>query len=166
MLCLCRQLGSVFFGVDTEIFTPQQRKDLGTISYIGETPLLLNGTSKRQLDQAYVRTLRIVLLDQCQALAHKEAQALHSAVGGEVFGEHTLIKRYGAPLPEEVSAVMSHMFGYHSTTHRGASEYAALIQKNLASLEDNDKTTLHEELRQQYVLLCMAIGQDTRVYLR
>lgn len=157
-----------FFGISTEIFTPQQRKALGTISYVGETAELLNGTTKRQLDQAYLRTLRTVLLDQCQQLAKKEAQALDNATVGDIFTEHTLIKRYGAPLPTEVSATMSRMFGYHQEQHRGASNYATLMKKNLANLEGNngDKATQHEALQQQYVLLCMAIGQDTRVYLR
>ena len=84
-----------FFNTNTEVFTPQQQKDLGTISYVGETSALLNGRAKRQLDQAYVRTLRVVLLEQCQALASKEALALGSAAEGDVFAEHVLIKRYG-----------------------------------------------------------------------
>lgn len=159
-----------FFGTSTDIFTPRQRKALGTINYVGETHALLHGTSKRQLDQAYLRTLRVVLLSQCQQLATQEAQALSSAVEGDVFTAQVLIKRYGAPQPTEVSAVMSHMFGYRSSggEHRGAGDYAALMQKNLRDFKqgNSDTAALQEEVRQQYVLLCMAIGQDTRVYLR
>ena len=159
-----------FFGVDTDIFTPQQRKDLGTISYVGETPTLLNGMTKRQLDQAYIRTLREVLHTQCQQLATKEAQALRDMIEGDVLTEHVLIKRYGAPIPADVAAIMSHMFGYQSSTgeQRGASDYALLMKKNLTAFKqkNSDAAELQEEVRQQYVLLCMAIGQDTRVYLR
>ena len=159
-----------FFDTSTDIFTPYQRKALGTISYVGETPALLQGTSKRQLDQAYLRTLRVVLLSQCQQLATKEAQALSTAVEDDVFTDHVLIKRCGAPQPSEVSGIMSHMFGYRSSAgeHRGAGDYAALMQKNLHAFKqgNSDATALQEEVRGQYVLLCMAIGQDTRVYLR
>lgn len=159
-----------FFDTSTDIFTPYQRKALGTISYVGETPALLQGTSKRQLDQAYLRTLRVVLLSQCQQLATKEAQALSTAVEDDVFTEHVLIKRYGAPQATEVSAIMSHMFGYRSSAgeHRGAGDYATLMQKNLHTFKqgNSDATALQEEVQRQYVLLCMAIGQDTRVYLR
>ncbi len=31
---------------------------------------------------------------------------------------------------------------------------------------NNDATARQKEVRQQHVLLCMAVGQDTRVYLR
>ena len=109
-----------FFGIDTEIFTSQQRKDLGTISYVGETPMLLNGIAKNQVDQAYLRTLRAVLLDQCQTLADKEMIALQNAKEGDVFTQHVLIKRYGMPSAAEVSAIMSRMFGYQSAKHRGS----------------------------------------------
>ena len=121
-----------------------------------------------QLDQAYIRTLRTVLLDQCQELATKEAQALNDATEDDVFTEHVLIKRYGAPHSSEVAEIMSRMFGYQSDEHRGASDYAALMAKNLRNFKQHnrDATALQEEVRQQHVLLCMAIGQDTRVYLR
>ncbi len=159
-----------FFDINTDVFTPGQRKDLGTISYVGETPALLNGMTKRRLDQAYVRTLRVVLLSQCQQLATKEAPALRTATEGDTFAEHVLIKRYGAPQSADVSAIMSHMFGYQSSAgeHRGASDYATLMQKNLSTFKQSNSDTdaLQEEVRQQYVLLCMAVGQDTRVYLR
>ena len=65
---------------------------------------------------------------------------------------------------------MSRMFGYRSSAgeHRGASNYAALMAKNLAAFKqsNSDMAALQKEVQQQYVLLCMAIGQDTRVYLR
>ena len=42
------------------------------------------------------------------------------------------------------------------------------MKKNLTAFKqkNSDAAELQEEVRQQYVLLCMAIGQDTRVYLR
>ena len=158
-----------FFGVDTEIFSPQQRQQLGTISYVGQSAALLNGSTKRQLDQAYLKTLREVLLEQCQRLATREAQALPAADAGDVFSEHVLLKRYGAPKAAEVSAIMTHMFGYRKKgeLHQGASDYAALMADNLTTFQQKNSTAVwQEEVPQQYVLLCMAIGQDTRVYLR
>ena len=159
-----------FFGVTEEIFTEQQRKDLGTISYVGATPLMLNGRTKRQLDQAYFRTLRVVLLTQCQQLASKEAQALTTASIEAEFSDHVLIKRYGAPQAADVSAMMTSMFGYRNSAglHRGANEYASLMTSNLSTFTSNnsDTSALQGEVRKQYVLLCMAIGQDARVYLR
>lgn len=159
-----------FFDVTEEIFTAQQRKDLGTLSYVGATPSLLNGRTKRQLDQAYLRTLRVVLLTQCQQLASTEAQALTAATVADVFSDHVLIKRYGAPQAAEVSAIMTSMFGYQNSAglHRGANEYASLMATNLSTFASNnsDTTALQDEVRKQYVLLCMAIGQDARVYLR
>ena len=159
-----------FFGVTEEIFTEQQRKYLGTISYLGATPILLNGRTKRQLDQAYLRTLRVVLLTQCQQLASKEVQALTDATAEDKFSQHVLIKRYGAPQAEEVSAIMTSMFGYQNSAglHRGAHEYASLMATNLTAFASNNSDTVawQDEVRKQYVLLCMAIGQDARVYLR
>ena len=78
--------------------------------------------------------------------------------GNNEFAQHTIVKRNGAPTKEDIIEIMSRMFGYQS--ERGADVYAKLIADNLQNSNNP------EEITAQYILLCMAIGQDTRVWLR
>lgn len=156
-----------FFATEAEIFQDEtdlcgketQHRNLGAISYVADCPTNLNGYRYREINQAYIKTLRTALLTMCKEKVQQEMEALDYTNKGESFPQHVMVKRNGAPQVQEVEQIMSHMFGYQHA-HYGAQDYVDLMTKNLQNTDNVQK------LQDQYILLCMAIGQDPRVYLR
>ena len=108
------------------------------LNYTAQDSMLRNGRRLREINQSYVKTLREVLLQLCQAKTTQEIQALTISEHGDAFVQHTLVKRHGAPQAEEVNDIMTAMFGYEAK-HYGAQDYAVLMQKNLTSVSiDSD----------------------------
>ena len=153
-----------FFALDAEILDAKQQRDLGSLSYDGQDASLRNGHRYREVKQNYIKTLRTVLLQLCQHKTDQELQAVIAAKDTDTFAQHAIVKRNGLPQQEDVNAMMTAMFGYQAE-HHGAAEYAGLMQENLAAVQQ-DSEVYQQKLRANYVLLCMAIGQDARVYLR
>ena len=153
-----------FFTLNGVILTTKQQHHLGSVSYENEDHMLLNGRRYREINQSYVKTLREVLLQLCQNKTAQEMQALTATNIGDTFAQHTIVKRNGSPQEEDVNAIMTAMFGYEDN-HYGTKDYAALVQKNLATVQVSSED-YHQKLQANYVLMCMAIGQDARVYLR
>ncbi len=153
-----------FFALEGELLNTKQQRNLGGISYDAEDDTLLNGRRYREINQSYVKTLREVLLQLCQNKTEQEMQALTATNIGDTFAQHAIVKRNGSPQEKDVNAIMTAMFGYEDS-HYGAKDYAALMQENLATVQVSSED-YHQKLQANYVLLCMAIGQDARVYLR
>lgn len=153
-----------FFAVDGELLSAKQQRNLGGLNYDAEDSALFNGRRYREINQSYVKTLREVLLQLCRNKVEQEVLALTTTNSGETFAQHALVKRSGAPQATDVNAIMTKMFGYEAK-HYGAQEYAAVMQENLAAVPI-DSEIYQQKLQANYVLLCMAIGQDARVYLR
>ena len=153
-----------FFALDTEILNAQQQRDLGSLNYDGQDASLRNGHRYREVNQNYIKTLRTVLLQLCQHKTDQELQAVLTANDTDTFAQHAIVKRNGLPQQEDINAMMTAMFGYQAE-HHGAAEYAGLVQENLTAVQQ-DSEVYQQKLRANYVLLCMAIGQDARVYLR
>ena len=158
------QIFQRFFAFEGELLNTKQQRNLGGISYNAEDNTLLNGRRYREINQSYVKTLREVLLQLCRDKTNQEIQALTATNVGDTFAQHALVKRHGTPQEKDVNAIMTAMFGYEDS-HYGAADYAALMQENLAPVQV-DSDDYHQNLYANYVLLCMAIGQDARVYLR
>ena len=153
-----------FFALDAEILDAKQQRDLGSLSYDGQDASLRNGHRYREVNQNYIKTLRTVLLQLCQHKTDQELQAVVSASAADTFAQHAIVKRNGLPQQEDVNAMMTAMFGYQAE-HQGAAAYASLVRGNLAAVQQ-DSEVYQQKLRANHVLLCMAIGQDARVYLR
>ena len=157
------QVYKKFFSISTEdIFTPEEKKYLGEISYDNIDPLLQNGFHLRDPNQAYIKTLRVKLTELCSALVNKELAKVSSDPNANTKHHH-LVFHHDVPSVEHVSKSMRIMFNMPASGDHpyGAEEYAALFADNL-----NDATNREEKLTTNYVLLCMAIGQDARTYLR
>ena len=153
-----------FFAIDTEILNTKQQRALGSLNYDAQDASLRNGNRYREVNQNYIKTLRTVLLQLCQNKTDQELQAVVSASAADTFAHHAIVKRNGLPQKEDVNAIMTAMFDYQGE-HQGAAEYASIMQENLAATQ-KDSEAYQQKLRANYVLLCMAIGQDARVYLR
>ena len=157
------QVYKKFFSLGSEdIFTPEEKKSLGEISYDNINPLLQNGFHLRDPNQAYIKTLRVKLAELCPKLVSKELTKASSDSNTDTRNHH-LVFHNDAPSVEHVSKSMRLMFNMPSSGSNpyGAEKYATLFAKNL-----NGATDREEKLTTNYVLLCMAIGQDARTYLR
>ena len=154
-----------FFAIDTDILDAKQQRALGSFNYDEQEATLRNGNRYREVNQNYIKTLRTVLLQLCQNKTEQELQTVVSADNTDTFfAHHAIVKRNGLPHKEDVNAIMTAMFGYQAE-HQGATAYADLMQENLAATP-KDSEAYQQKLWDNYVLLCMAIGQDARVYLR
>lgn len=157
------QVYKKFFSLDSEdIFTPEEKKSLGEISYDNINPLLQNGFHLRDPNQAYIKTLRVKLAELCPELVRKELTKVSSDSNADTRNHH-LVFHHDAPSVEHVSKSMRLMFNLPSSSPKpyGADEYAELFAKNIDQSTDRE-----EKITTNYVLLCMAIGQDARTYLR
>ena len=153
-----------FFALEGQILNAKQQRHLGGLSYDAEDDALFHGRRYREINQSYVKTLRAVLLQLCQDKTNQEMQAMTATNRGDTFAQHAIVKRNGPPPAEDVNAIMTAMFGYEDN-HYGAADYAAVVQENLATVPVASED-YRQKLQANYVLLCMAIGQDARVYLR
>lgn len=149
-----QQVWQRFFNDQQITITAEQRRQLGSVNYLNHGIGTLNGYRITTVDQAYVKAMRTVLVSLCTEQVDREM----ANVSNGDNAQHIVVKRNGAPTKEDVIEIMSRMFGYQ--TERGADVYAKLIADNLQNSNDP------EEIKAQYILLCMAIGQDTRVWLR
>ena len=151
-----QQIWQRFF-VDQQItISAEQRRQLGSVNYLSHGVGTLNGYRIKTVDQSYIKAMRTVLVSLCTEQVETEMAKVTAGNGD--FTQHLLVKRNGAPTKQDVIETMSRMFGYQ--TERGADVYTKLIADNLQGSNDP------ETLKAQYILLCMAIGQDTRVWLR
>lgn len=149
-----QQVWQRFFDDQQIEITAEQRRQLGAINYLNRGVGTLNGYRIKMVDQAYIKAMRSILLSLCTRQVEDEM----AKVADGNFTDHIIVKKNGAPNKEDVSKIMSEMFGYK--TERGADVYAKLIADNLQNNSEPDA------IKDQYILLCMAIGQDTRVWLR
>ena len=151
-----QQVWQRFFDGQQITISHEQRRQLGSVNYLNHGVGTLNGYRIKTVDQAYIKAMRSVLVSLCTEQVESEMAKV--VAGNGEFDQHVIVKRNGAPTKEDIVEIMSKMFGYQ--VERGADVYAKLIADNLQN--NNDQ----EALKAQYILLCMAIGQDTRVWLR
>ena len=151
-----QQVWQRFFDDQQITITAEQRRQLGSVNYLNHGVGTLNGYRIKTVDQAYIKAMRTVLVSLCTERVEQEM--VNVSAGNDKVSQHLIVKRNGAPTKEDVVEIMSKMFGYQ--TERGADVYAKLIADNLQNNSDPDS------VKAQYILLCMAIGQDTRVWLR
>ncbi|MDE3269867.1 MAG: hypothetical protein OYH77_06250 [Pseudomonadota bacterium] len=157
------QLYQRFFTIsDADVFTAAEKKSLGVISYDNVDPLLQRGFHLRDTDQAYIKTLRVKLLELCTALVASELGKVRSDPSADSKFHH-LVFHDDVPTVAHVTHSMRLMFNMPAAlTHiDGANEYTELFARNVNAASDRAQA-----LNDNYVLLCMAIGQDARAYLR
>ncbi len=154
---------ATFFATNpTEYFSPLEKQDLGTFSYAANESALQNYTSATTPSLIYLRTLRGFLLDACGRLVATEYGRLASQ-----SAQNILIK---SKLPSEanISAFMSSVFGFERSSgfHPGAKEYEALFKKLYDEGMQAANPVEASVIRDQYLLMCVAIGSDSRTFMR
>ena len=152
-----------FFATEKRIFNAEEMRQLGTISYADKNQFFLNGYRYHNIDQAYIKVLRVALARLCKEKVRAEIEIAASDPDTQ-FAAHKLVKHFKIPTRDNVSLIMDEMFGYRLATgniQRGANEYANVFSKNMQENEQNS-----QKLADNYTLLCMSIGQDARVFIR
>lgn len=153
-------------------FTDAQKYSLGGFNLDPKTGRFHRTLALTAPTQEYIEVIRSVLAVECNALVDKEKAALFDNKVAE-DQNHFIMKRFDFPTDADISASMSKLLGYEPAEdlHIGAADYAAAFQRAMESLEVSEITfeSRNAEIRimtDHYKLLCIALGQDPRVYLR
>jgi hypothetical protein len=150
-------------------FMPQERFALGTFDILGLwNPvdwLQFNSsrmTNTHEITQEYLFALRSFFAGACTKLYDEE-----SPQAGNL--NNLLVKTPSGTAPSalQIDTFMTAMFAYSPEAgelHPGAAEYAELFQDSLVDLPDG--LNLQEAWKNNYLLLCISVGNDPRVYIR
>lgn len=155
-------VGTFFAANPTEYFTPLEKQDLGTFSYVANEAALQNYATVTTPSLIYLRTLRGFLLDACGRFVTAEYARLATQPA-----LNQLIKSK-LPAEADISAFMSKVYGLELATgfHRGAKEYEGLFKKlydeGMQAANPVEATIIQD----QYMLLCIAVGSDSRTFMR
>jgi len=157
-------------------FFEAEQRALGTVNlrinaFRDEDVYAEQGTWLTDIGQDYIRILRLFLGDACKVRVGIEVDAL---VASGSAGSNRIVKRLAAPTKSEINAFMNLIFGYEATDgsyHFGADEYEKVFATSLAQRLQvanvaANSAAYNDLLKAEYGLLCIAIGQDQRVYLR
>lgn len=151
-----------------ELFTPAQKVVLGEYNVTRGAAALYRADWITENSQVYQKNIREFLGEACMNLVTIETQRLATGTAVEK-STNVLVKRTGAPTADEISAFMHKLFGYAPAggLHAGAAEYQAVFASSLAEKAAiaPDKTDA-VYLQELHRLLCIAVGDDPRVYLR
>ena len=148
-------------------FTNPQRKVLGTVDFY-ENP---NSAKPAAVTNSYLKIVRGYAATECRKLVKADIAALTAksqapskdSDGTILNPDWKLVPRLSPPSTGEVSAIMGRFFGHipNEGDHRGAEEYAALIQKHLKA-----STNLGVDIEENYTLLCIVAATDFRTMIR
>ena len=137
------------FGNNWQVFSSGAHRILGTMNYRSKDAAGNLGVWQTTITREYIHILRNYLAIACK----KQIDA-----GAMLTGENQ-----GMPTAREISDLMSTFFNYEpmeGTLHEGAKDYATAFEQG-AALAGGAPA-----LADMRVSLCVAVGQDQRVYLK
>lgn len=153
-----------------EIFTPEQKVVMGEFNVVATNGAHLRSFWVDDNNQNYQKNLREFLGDACNNLVNVEHGRLPAPDYTDASGTNVLVKRRGAPTTAEIGAFMTKLYGYapvDGAVHAGAAEYRKAFADGLAEkAEINPGMDQQLYIKELYRALCIAIGNDPRVYLR
>ena len=144
----------------TNVFRPNERPDMGTFDMhepgINRGPVNIQPVTSLRL--SYVRTLRAMLVRECNVLVEKELGNLKAGTAAQ-----NLLIKAAEPKSEDYEFFFKSLLGIEKTTMKvdfDGSLYVEAFKRSMASATDKDAAT-----RATNVAVCVSISMDPHIFL-
>ena len=151
---------SYFKNNPSAFFSESERVSLGDYKISKYDPQFNRMRWMSSITQDYIQTLRLFLGDACQQIITSESEAA-------VYDNNFLVKG-PAPTVNNINEIMTKFFGYKPLlgVHVGAEKYHQVYLNSMTEPPPSSAADRDQRMKTNYLLLCVAIGSDPRVYSR